>query len=97
IGADGRFEYSGLMQSTLYNCTTRLFNHKVGTARVSGQTVTLVPSQNQWTSENTCSSRRDKKEGAHDAETYEWRLDRDDHGVKLCLQNAKMNFCVYRQ
>ena len=48
FSADGRFEFVGLMQSTMYGCTTGLFNQKAGKVEVEGSQITFIPSKNFW-------------------------------------------------
>lgn len=38
-----------------------------------------------------------EKPATLEREAYEWRIERDQYGVKLCLRNDKVNGCAYRQ
>lgn len=89
IQADGRFEFAGLLQTTMYNCTTSLFNLKRGLVRVEGTRLTLVPQENKWKNEFSCASQRNhEKAGKTDEETYTWRIKEEDGRASLCLTPA---------
>lgn len=86
---DGRFEFTGLLQSTMYNCTTTLFNHKTGIARVSGSELVLVPKTNNWKNTYSCTpSKNLEKPGKMDEEVQTWRIKQDENGISLCLASA---------
>lgn len=96
--ADDRFEFVGMMQSTMYGCTTTLFNDKRGAVEVDGSRLTLIPSKNFWRQQNTCAPNSTKeRDYTLERETYEWRTKTDEYGKKyICLANAKGETC-YRQ
>jgi hypothetical protein len=50
----GSFEFVGYMESTMYNCTTTLFNQINGKYRVEGSTIFLSPAKDLWKNGNTC-------------------------------------------
>ncbi|MGH9903271.1 MAG: hypothetical protein ACRD68_15805 [Pyrinomonadaceae bacterium] len=86
---DGRFEFVGYMQSTMYNCTTSLFNHKTGSVRFEGTEFTLVPRTNNWKKENSCAPRSNsEKAGEMKNDTYSWRVKTEDGVESLCLTQA---------
>lgn len=96
--ADNRFEAIGLMQSTMYGCTTTLFNDKRGTIEVNGSQLTLIPSKNFWRQQNSCAPNSNKeRDYTLERETFTWRTKTDEYGKKhICLANAKGETC-YRQ
>ena len=59
--ADGRFEYIGYMKSTMYGCTTDLFNDKRGKVAVDGDQITFTPSKNYWNNTYSCSPKSNKE------------------------------------
>jgi hypothetical protein len=93
----GRFEYNGYMETTMYNCTTTLFNPVAGTYRVEGDRLTIVPKSSRWQQRNSCASSMNKETaGKLEAETYTFRF-REEQGVRrLCLTSAKGNEVCYR-
>ena len=97
--ADGRFENIGLMSSTMYGCTTTLFNDKRGKYQISGNQITLIPSKNFWRNMYSCAPSSNKeRDYTLDRETYEFRTKQDEYGKTLiCLANAKGESCFRRE
>ena len=96
--ADGRFEFVGLLQSTMYGCTTTLFNEKRGRFETDGQTLTLVPSRNFWRQQNGCAPNSNKeREYTLERETFRLRTKTDEYGKQfVCLANDKGETCYRR-
>lgn len=96
--ADGRFEFVGLLQSTMYGCTTTLFNEKKGRFETDGQTLTLVPSRNFWRQQNGCAPNSNKeREYTLERETFRLRTKTDEYGKQfVCLANDKGETCYRR-
>lgn len=99
FSADGRFEFVGLLQSTMYGCTTSLFNEKVGKVEVEGNQITFIPSKNFWRNTYSCSPQSNKeRDYVLDRETYEWRTKTDEYGKDfICLVNAKGESCFRKE
>lgn len=97
--ADGRFEYIGYIKSTMYGCTTDLFNDKRGKVEISGSQLTLVPSKNYWKNTYSCSPASNKeRDYVLERETYTFRTKTDEYGKTLiCLANAKGESCFRRE
>jgi hypothetical protein len=97
--ADGRFEYIGYIKSTMYGCTTDLFNDKRGKVEISGNQITFVPSKNYWKNTYSCSPANNKeRDYVLDRETYTFRTKIDEYGKTLiCLANAKGESCYRRE
>jgi hypothetical protein len=97
--ADGRFEFVGLMASTMYGCTTTLFNDKRGKYQISGNRITFIPSKNFWRNQYSCSPASNKeRDYTLERETYEFRTKQDEYGKTLvCLANAKGEACYRRE
>lgn len=95
---DGRFEFVGMMQSTLYGCTTTLFNDKRGSFEMKGATVTLIPSKNFWRQQNSCAPNSTKERDYTLAnETFQFRTKTDEYGKPyICLADAKGETCYRR-
>lgn len=93
----GRFEYNGYMESTMYNCTTTLFNPVAGTYSVAGNRLTIVPKTSKWQQTNNCASSMNKTQpGKLDPETYTFRFSEEQGGRRLCLTSSKGNEVCYR-
>ena len=97
--ADGRFEFIGLMNSTMYGCTTSLFNDKRGRYEINGSTLTLTPSKNFWRNQNSCAPNSTKeRDYTLERETMQFRLKTDEYGATLiCLANDKGESCYRRE
>ena len=99
FSADGRFGFVGLMQSTMYGCTTSLFNEKAGKVEVEGNQITFIPSKNFWRNTYSGSPNSNKeRDYVSDRETYEWRTKTDEYGKDyICLANAKGESCFRKE
>ena len=97
--ADGRFEFIGLMASTMYGCTTTLFNDKRGKYQISGSQITLTPSKNFWRNMYSCAPNSNKeRDYTLDRETYQFRTKQDEYGKTLiCLDSGKGEACYRRE
>lgn len=97
--ADGRFEFIGLAASTMYGCTTTLFNDKRGKYQISGTQITFIPSKNFWRNQYSCAPASNKeRDYTLERETYDFRTKLDDYGKTLvCLSSAKGESCYRRE
>ena len=96
--ADGRFAFTGYMQSTMFGCVTALFNDKQGRFSVNGSQLTLTLVKNFWRNTYSCSPASNKeRDYTLDPEVYELRTKVDEYNkLFICLANAKGETC-YRQ
>ena len=62
IESDGTFRYAGLIKSTMYGCTTTLWNDRRGKMSVSGDVITITPTKDYWFNSNSCSSSSTKEQ-----------------------------------
>ncbi|MEX2543065.1 MAG: hypothetical protein WD314_14760 [Trueperaceae bacterium] len=51
---DGSYEYSGILQSSTFGCTSTLFSYHRGSAAVNGQVLMLVPESEMFRSQDSC-------------------------------------------
>jgi len=58
---DGRFAFVGYLQSTLYGCTTALFQDKQGKYSLAGSRLTLALTKNFWRNTYSCSPASNKE------------------------------------
>lgn len=95
FGSDGRFAFTGYLQSTQYGCTTALFNDKQGKYTLEGSTLTLTPSKNFWRQTFTCSPASNKERNyTLERETYDISTKTDEYGkLFICLANEKGETC----
>lgn len=93
----GRFEYNGYMETTMYNCTTTLFNPVAGTYTVEGNRLNIFPKTSKWQQTNNCASSMNKTQpGKLDPESYTFRFASEQGARRLCLTSAKGNEVCYR-
>lgn len=99
FGSDGRFAFTGYLQSTQYGCTTALFNDKQGKYAIEGSTLTLTPSKNFWRQTFSCSPASNKERNyTLERETYEVSTKTDEYGKTfICLANAKGETCYRKE
>ncbi len=97
--ADGRFAFVGYLQSTMYGCTTALFNDKQGRYELSGSEITLIPTKNFWRNSNSCSPASTKERNyTLERETFDLSSNTDEYGKRyICLSNAKGETCYRRE
>ncbi|MEZ5347524.1 MAG: hypothetical protein R2681_18470 [Pyrinomonadaceae bacterium] len=99
FGANGSFEFIGLMNSTMYGCTTSLFNDKRGRFEVNGSKITLVPSKNFWRKQYSCAPNSNSEQNYKlDRETLEFSLKTDEFGKSLiCFADANGESCYRKE
>ncbi len=96
---NGNYEFVGYMESTMYNCTTTLFNDIKGKYRVEGNILHLSPTRDFWKSGNSCAASANKeqtKTPVKKSMTFETR--EDDYGATLlCLTEGESETCFRRE
>lgn len=99
FSANGTFTFVGYLQSTIYGCTTALFNDKRGRYVIEGDQLTLIPSKNFWRNSNSCSpSSTKERDYTLDRETYTvWTKTDEYDKLFICLVNAKGESCYRRE
>lgn len=99
FSADGSFEFIGYIKSTMYGCTTDLFNDKRGKVEIDGNRITLVPSKNYWKNTYSCAPQSNKeRDYTLERETFTWRSATDQSGGEfVCLTNAKGETCYRKE
>ena len=94
----GRYEYASLTTSTLYNCTMKFGTYKSGVVNIQGGVLTFIPQTATFTSEDSCVAKNNYKKPAElNRETFNWSVQRDQYGEKLCLQNQSINGCASKR
>lgn len=99
FAANGRFAYTGLLNSTQYGCTLGLFNDKQGSYSLDGDTLTLTLSKNFWRNTNSCSAAATKTRNyTLGDETYTVSTKTDEYGKAfICLTNDKGETCYRKE
>jgi len=94
----GRYEFASLTTSTLYKCSMKFGTYKSGVVSIQGCVLTLIPQTATFTSEDSCVAKNNyKKPAGLERETFNWSVQRDQYGTKLCLQNQSINGCAYKR
>lgn len=96
--ANGTYQFIGYMESTMYGCTTALFNQIDGKYSVEGSTINLNPSKDFWKNTYSCSPNSNKQQNKTPTrKTLEFGHKTDEYGkLFLCLNDAGTETC-YRQ
>jgi hypothetical protein len=81
---DGSYEKTFLIQSSLYNCTMKVFWYEAGSANYQGQVVSLNPSQYSMTSEDNCNAENNyEKNLPLEPSSVTWQFGTDDYGLTV--------------
>lgn len=96
---NGAFEFVGYMESTLYGCTTSIFQDKRGKYSIKGNQITLNLTKNFWRNQYSCSPASNKERNyTLTPETYTFRIKRNDYGRdEICLTGEKAEACYERR
>ena len=85
---DGTYSFTGLMQSTMYNCTTSVFSQESGTYTVERDRVDLHPVKNPYKMTNTCAPSSNKEApGKLIDRSYRFQIAPDGNFTKLELKS----------
>jgi hypothetical protein len=81
---DGSYEKTFLIQSSLYNCTMKVFWYEVGSASYQEQVVSLNPNSNSMTSEDNCNAENNyEKTLPLEPSSVTWQFGTDDYGLTV--------------
>lgn len=95
---DGRFEYANLYSLTSYSCTTQTMLYTIGHYEVTGSVLKMVTEDGKFTSQDNCNRQYNYEKPAKlETESFNWRVERDEYGTKICLQNSRLNGCAYKR
>ncbi|MGD9630046.1 MAG: hypothetical protein AB7V18_12455 [Pyrinomonadaceae bacterium] len=96
---NGNYEFVGYMETTMYNCTTTLFNQINGKYTVDGSTVYLNPAKDHWRSTNSCAASGNKQQNkVPTKKTLEFDIRNDDYGKQLlCLNDGNGETCYRKE
>ena len=89
IAADGTFEFSGLMQSSLYNCTIAIFRWQRGTLEADGRRLTLTPREGKAHYKDSCRPGSENEKSAIDpAARYGYAIETEGIHTVLVMKKA---------
>lgn len=99
FNTNGTYEFVGYMETTMYNCTTTLFNQINGRYSVEGSTISLNPSRDFWKSGNSCAASGNKQQTKTPTKTSVSFDIRDDEYGKtlLCLNEGSGETCYRKE
>lgn len=97
--ANGTYEFIGYMESTMYNCTTTLFNDIKGRYMVEGSTINLNPSRDFWKSTNSCAASANKTQTKVPVKkSLEFGFKTDEYGKEfICLTDGGVETCYRKE
>jgi hypothetical protein len=95
---NGNYEFIGMMEMNVYNCTSVYFNQINGKYTIDGSTINLSPSRDFWRSTNSCAPNSNKEvTKAPTKKSVDYRLSKDDYGrPQLCINEGNGETC-FRQ
>lgn len=83
---DGTYEHGYLLSSSLYGCNTKIFGYETGTWTVEGNRMVFQDKTASLTSKDSChASGNYQKKLPLKHYYYEFRLERDEYGLKLAF------------
>ena len=93
---DGTYKLGWLLQSSLYNCSSRVFGYKTGVYAVDGSTLTVDVRTSTLTSRDTCHPEWNyEKKTPTTKATYQWRMQQTRSGLALLIRDASGKEEVY--
>jgi hypothetical protein len=89
IKADGTFQYAGLIKSTMYGCTTTLWNDRRGTISIKGDVITFSPIKDYWLNTNSCYPSANKEKNKELQEkSYNFEVGEKEGRTWLCMREV---------
>ena len=89
INADGTFRYAALIKSTMYGCTTSLWNDRRGTISIEGDVITFTPDKDYWLNTNSCYPSSNKgKNKALQASAFNFEVGTKAGKEWLCMREV---------
>jgi hypothetical protein len=99
FNADGTYSFVGYMESTMFGCTTSLFNEVNGRYLVDGTTIFLKPSRDHWKNTYSCFPNSNRSElKTPTQKSLEFGFKTDQYGKEfICLNDAGVESCYRRE
>jgi hypothetical protein len=99
FAADGTYTFVGYMESTMFGCTTSLFNEINGRYTVDGSTINLNPSRDFWKNMYSCYPNSNKSQSKTPTKkSLSFGFKTDEYGKDyICLSDAGAETCYRRE
>jgi len=99
FAADGTYSFTGYMESTMFGCTTSLFNEINGRYMVDGTTIFLNPARDLWRNMYSCFPNSNKSQPKTPTKkSLEFGFKTDQYGKEfICLSDAGVETCYRRE
>ena len=99
FAADGTYTFTGYMESTMFGCTTSLFNETKGRYMVDGTTIFLNPARDLWKNMYSCFPNSNRSEmKSPTKKSLEFGFKTDEYGKEfICLSDAGVETCYRRE
>ena len=89
IEADGTFRYAALMKSTMYGCTTSLWNDRRGKLSVSGDIITFTMIKDYWFNSNSCYPSSNKEQNKPlETKKFNYEVGEKEGRTWLCMREV---------
>lgn len=96
--ADGTYEETGLLQSTAYNCTTKLWFERRGRYAFAGSQLVLEEASSKMRSEDNCRKQWNyEKQNDLKRSVFEWRMEMQDGSPRLVVKGPGGQPVIYRR
>ena len=87
ISGDGTFRYAALIKSTMYGCTTSLWNDRRGKISIEGDVITFTPNKDYWLNMNSCYPSSNKEQNkALQAKSFNFEIGTKEGKEWLCMR-----------
>ena len=99
FAADGTYTFVGYMESTMFGCTTSLFNEINGRYTIDGSTISLNPSRDFWKNMYSCFPNSNRSQTKIPTKkSLEFGFKTDQYGKEfICLSDAGVETCYRRE
>lgn len=95
---DGTYVESGLLQSTAYSCTTKLYFHRKGRYSFEGSQLILDETASKLKSEDNCRKQWNyEKNNGVQRKVLEWKFETQDGARQFVVKGATGQPVVYRR
>jgi len=100
FAADGSYTFHGYMESTMFGCTTALFQEVTGRYLVDAGSIFLKPSRDTWRNSYSCfpNQNRTQEKPTPAEKSLGFGFKTDEYGKGLiCLNDAGVETCYRRE
>jgi hypothetical protein len=99
FNTNGTYEFIGYMETTMYNCTTTLFNQITGRYTVTDGRIDLSPAKDLWKSTNSCAASGNRQQTKTPTpKTVDFERRTDEYGGELlCISEGGAESCFRKE